>query len=61
MKVSMILLRKRHLRSAAPLMNGQGGQCPRSPASLLTAISNNCLAALPAKISAFKSHMRQNA
>ena len=34
---------------------------PRSPAFLLTAISSCCLAALPAKTSAFNSQMRQNA
>ena len=38
-----------------------GGQCHRSPASLLTVISSHCLAASPAKMSAFKSHMRQTA
>jgi len=38
-----------------------GGQCHRSPASLLTVISSHCLAALPANMSAFNSQMRQNA
>jgi len=32
-------------------------QCPRSPASLLAAISSHCLAALPAKMSVFKCHI----
>jgi len=35
------------------------GKCP--PASLLTAINSRCLTALPAKMSAFNSHRRQNA
>jgi len=38
-----------------------GIQCHCSPTSLLAAISSHCLATLPAKMSAFKSHMRQNA
>ena len=59
MKLSMLLW-KRHLRPVAPLLKGQR-QCPRSPASLLTVISSHRLAALPAKMSAFNSHMRQNA
>jgi len=46
-----IPLWKRHIRS----------RCPRSPASLLTAISSACLAALSAKIPAFNSHTRKNA
>ena len=48
--------------TSAPLppFERSGGQCPRSPASLHTAISSHCLAALPAKISAFNSHMWQN-
>ena len=60
MKFSMMQLWKRHLRPVNPLLKGQG-QCSPSPASLLTAISNHCLVALPAKMSAFNSHMRQNA
>jgi len=36
-----------------------GGQFPHSLASLLTAISSHCLAALPAKMSAFNSYMRK--
>jgi len=44
-----------------PSFERSGGKCLRSPASLLTAISSHCLAALPAKVSAFNSHMRQNA
>jgi len=36
-------------------------RCPRSPVSLLTAISSHCLATLPAKMSAFNSHMLQYA
>jgi len=38
-----------------------GIQCHRSLAFLLPAISNHSLATLLAKMSAFKSHMRQNA
>jgi len=40
---------------------GLGRQWHRSPASVLTAISSHCLAALPAKMFEFSSHMRQNA
>jgi len=53
------VMKKTH-RSRFPSFERSGGQCPRSPASLLTAISSHCLAALPAKMSAFNSHMRQN-
>ena len=44
-----------------PTFERSGGQCHRSPASLLTVISSHSLAALPAKMSAFNSHMRQTA
>jgi len=38
-----------------------GIQCHRSPTCLLAAISIHSLATLPSQMSAFKSHMRQNA
>jgi len=44
-----------------PFFVGLGRQCHRSPASLLTAFTSHCRAALPAKIFEFSSHMRQNA
>jgi len=45
----------------SPPYERSGGKFPRSPASLLTAISNHSLAALSAKMFAFKIHKRQNA
>jgi len=45
-------------RPVGPLLKGQGAM-PRSPASLLTAISSHRLVAFPSKMSAFISHMRQ--
>jgi len=61
MKLSMMLLWKRHHHSSCSFFERTGGQCPHSSASLLTAISTQCLAALPAKMDAFNSHMRKNA
>jgi len=44
------------------VLKGQENNAPRFPASVLTAaISSHCLAALPAKMSAFNSDMRRNA
>ena len=60
LKVSMMLLWKRHLHPDTHFSKARG-QCPHSPASLLTAINSHCLAALPAKISTFNSHRWQNA
>jgi len=56
-----MLLWKRHFCPNCPSFVESAGQCHRSPASLITAISNHCFAALPAKMSEFSSHMRQNA
>jgi len=56
----MKLPMKRHLWPRCPSFERSGIQCHRSPTSLLPAISNHCLATLPAKKSAFKSHMWQN-
>jgi len=44
----------------APLLIGQRDNVPLSR-FLLATISNHCLTALPAKMSVFNSHMRQNA
>jgi len=52
---------KRHLCPGYPLFQRSGMQCHRSRTSLLAAVSKHCHAALPAKISTFKSHMWQNA
>jgi len=51
---------ERHLCPGFPVLTGQG-QCPRSLASLLTAIRSHCLAALPTKKSVLNSHMWKNA
>jgi len=40
-----------------PPFERSGRKCLCSPASLLTAIGNHCLVALPAKMSAFNSHI----
>jgi len=61
MKLPVKLLRQRHLCPCCSSFERSRGQCHRSPASLLIAISNHCLDALPAQMSAFGSHMRQNA
>ena len=52
---------KRHLFPRCPSFERSGIQCHCSPTSLLAVISSYCLATLPARMSAFKSHMRQNA
>jgi len=52
---------KRHLWPRCPTFERSGIQCHRSPTSLLAAISSHCLVTLPAKMSAFKSYMQQNA
>jgi len=52
---------KKHLCPRCPSFKRSGIQCHCSPTSLLASISSHCLATLPAKMSAFKSHMRQNA
>jgi len=53
MKSPMMLLRKRHCHSRFPPFEiSEGGQFCRYPAFLLTAISSNYLAALPAEMSA---------
>jgi len=52
---------KRHLYPRYPSFERSGRQCHRSPASLLlAAISSHSLTTLLAKMSAFKSHMRQS-
>jgi len=60
-KLPTMLLWKRHLRLRCTSFERSWGQCHRSLASQLAAISNHCLGALPAKMCAFNSHMRQNA
>ena len=52
---------KRQLCPRCPSLERSGIQCHRSPTSLFPAVSSHCLATLPAKISAFKSHLQQNA
>jgi len=52
---------KRHLCPRCTSFEKPGIQCHRSPVSLLAAISSHCLATLPAKMSAFNSHLRKNA
>jgi len=48
-------------KTTLPPFERSGIQCHRSSASLLAAMSSHSLATLPAKMSAFKSHMLQNA
>jgi len=59
-KITYNAVMKKTLLPSLSLFCRVRGQCHRSPASLLTAISSHCLAALPANISAFNSHKRQN-
>jgi len=54
------VMKKTSLPPLFPFWNSWG-KCLRYPASLLTAISSHYLAALPANMSAFISHMWQNA
>ena len=60
-KLPVVLLWKRHLCPHCPSFERSGRQCHRSLASLLAVISSHCLAALPAKMSALNSHLRQTA
>jgi len=52
---------KSHLCPRYPSFERSEIQFHRSPMSLLAAISSHYLATLRAKMSAFKSHMQQNA
>jgi len=56
MKLSM----ETHLCPRCSSFERSGIKCHRSPTPLLAAISSHSLATLPAKMSAFKSHMPQN-
>jgi len=47
-------------KTPLPSLEKSGIQCHRSPTPLFAAISSHCLATLPGKMSAFKSHLQQN-
>jgi len=60
-KIAYDAIMKKTLLPPCPSFVKLGGQCHRSPASLLTAISSHHLADLPTKMSEFSNYMRQNA
>jgi len=60
-KITYDTVMKKKPRPRCPSFVGIGGKCHRSIAYLLTATSSHYLATLPAKASAFSSHMQQNA
>jgi len=59
-KITKLPMKRQHCPCCSSFQRS-GRQYHRSPTSLLAAISNHSLATLPAKMSAFKRYMRQNA